>query len=155
MARYSGVVALMAIVMLIAACGGSDDPDNGGASDGGGGSDSAERIHSKNLISDFERDQAAADRKYGNKYVTIEAFVDKHDTNDTGTFIRVKSEAFATRFIYCYYDPAQQPDIPGLESGSVVFLNGRVGEFESIILQVFDCSTVTVETSGGGTLSGS
>lgn len=152
MARYLGAMAVMAAVLVVAACGGgdSDDADTGDA----GSQVSTERIPSRYLLNAFEQDKSAADKEYGNKYVTFEAFVDQHGTNDVGTHIRLKSEPFATRYIYCYYDPAQQLDIPKLEFGSVVFINGRVGEFEDIFLQVFDCSPATVETGGGGTLSG-
>lgn len=152
MARYFGAMAVMAAVLVIAACGGgsNDDADTGDA----GSQVSTERIHSRYLISEFERDGSGAAKEYGDKYITFEAFVDQHGTNSIGTHVRLKSEPFATRFIYCYYDPALQLDIPKMEFGSVVFVTGRVGEFEDIFLQVFDCSPATVDTAGGGTLSG-
>ncbi len=146
---------VLAAVLVMAACGGSDDGAGGESENGGGNSATTESIHSRYLLSEFEIDNASAARKFGDKYVTFEAFVDKHDSNDEGTFVRLKSEPFATRYIYCYYNPAQQTDIPDMEFGSVVFITGRIGVFEDIFLRVYDCSAATVETAGGGTKSGS
>jgi hypothetical protein len=156
MVRYLGAMAIMATMLFVAACGADD---GGGSGDTGNGSDgnqeSGKRVHSKILISEFERDNSTATREFGDKYVTVESFVDKHNSDEVGTYVRLKSEPFATRFIFCYYDPAVQLDIPDLESESVVFMNGRVGEFQDIFLRMYDCSTAAVDTAGGGIKSGS
>jgi len=156
MTKYFGTIAILAAIVVVVACGGNDDSAGGNSENGGAASSvSNERIHSRYLISEFEVDNPAAAEKFGDKYVTFKAFVDKHDSNDEGTFVRLKSEPFATRYIYCYYDPAQQPEIPNIDFGSVVFMTGRIGVFEDIFLYVYDCSPATVETEGGGTKSGS
>lgn len=141
-------------MLAIVACGGSDAAVERDSENDAGSQVSTERVLSRYLISAFERDKSAATRQYGDKYITFEAFVDKHDSNETGTFVRLKSEPFATRYIFCYYDPALRLDIPKMEYGSVVFVNGRVGEFEDVFLQVYDCSAATVDTGGGGIQSG-
>lgn len=153
-------IAIAAVAIIAAACGGNDDAASNEAAGTGttpaaAGSAVAERIHARYLISEFERDSEAATKRFGGKFVTFESFVDKHGSNDTGDYVRVKSEPFATRFIYCYYDKSLAPEIPALESGSVVFLNGRIGEFEDVFLQVYECSIAEVELKGGGTQSGS
>jgi hypothetical protein len=151
MNRYFSMVAVLATLLVVAACGGGDDGGSSGT-DGDDASGSAERVHSKVIYSDFIKDEAAAMKQYAGKYWTIEAFVAKHTSDDDGAIIRLKAAPFATNFIHCYYDPAQQTDIPELNVEDVVFMTGNVDKFlgPSLPLNVLDCSIADVDLKGGG-----
>lgn len=152
------MVALVGVFLSLAACGGGEvsPSQQAGASPAADSATGAanERIHSRYLIAEFEKNKDAAAKRFGGKFVIFEVFVDQHGTNDHGPYVRVKSEPFATRFIYCYYDSSQEAAIANLKSGSVEFLKGRIGEFEDVFLSVRECSLAQGELLGGGTKGG-
>jgi len=156
MSARGALVGLVGAFLFLAACGGggpSQQTPSSAATDSGKNT-AIERIHSRYLISEFEKDKDAAAKRFRGKVVIFEAFVDQHGTNDQGPYVRVKSEPFAARFIYCYYDSSQAADLANLESGSVVFLMGRIGEFADILLLASECQKAQGEMLGGGTKGG-
>lgn len=156
MSTRGALVALVGAFLFLAACGASPSQQTpASAATDGSRAEAIERIHSRYLVSEFEKDKSAAAKRFGDKLVIFEAFVDQHGTNDHGPYVRVKSEPFATRFIYCYYDSSQEADIANLKSGSVVFLKGRIGEFEDVFLSASECAVAQGEQLGGGTRGGS
>ena len=150
------MVLFVGVFLFLAACGGGElsPTQQAGGSAAQDSATSAERIHSRYLIAEFEKDKDAAAKRFGGKFVIFEVFVDQLGTNDRGGYVRVKSEPFANRFIYCYYDSSQEAAITNLQSGSVVFLQGRIGEFEQVLLSATECSLARVETLGGGIQGG-
>lgn len=155
MSTRGAVIALASTFLFLTACGGGPSQQTPASSVSDSGKTATiERIHSRYLISEFERDKSAAARRFGEKVVIFEGFVDQHGTNDRGPYVRVKSEPFATRFIYCYYDSSLGADIANLKSGSVVFLKGRIGEFADVLLSVSECALAEGELLGGGTKGG-
>jgi hypothetical protein len=146
-------IAIAGISLILAACGGGEGspskPADGTSAPAGGG-DAGQRLHSRYLISEFEKNKDAAARQFGGKMVTFEGFVDRHGTNDDGTYVRVKSEPYASRFIYCYYDSSQEAAIEGLNPGVIVFLTARIGEFQDVFLSASECSVAQPEGGTGG-----
>jgi hypothetical protein len=90
------------------------------------------------LLDDYKKDAAAADRKYKGKTITVTGTVEVADKDKTGKpmigFMRPGATAPKDGMVVCSFEKSQEANLSKVKKGDLVMLKGRV--FGNVVFSV-------------------
>ncbi len=89
-----------------------------------------ESVRALHLWNAFHENELAADKKYGNKYVTIEGRAGKTGKDDAGKYFIQFGQNFASGAIppavVCVIAPSSEPDFASIAEGDTITVIGKI-----------------------------